>query len=274
MTLEEPRCVLRVVHGDCIGGQSTYSACAELFFNVEINEVKLSDLRGKNLLAPTKQHPAQQLTGGMLLHATSSSMRHDGDGCTRVKVCATCADLKRDKTPAMSLANGMWIGDVPLELKILTLPERVLVARFFPAAYIVKLYPKKKGARYWASEGQHHALRGNVSMYRVNTDQIAHLASSNVMPPSPTILAATVGVTFIRPPNYLQKTMPGFLRVNNFRVRGALVWLKNICWSIPPSRAMLICSRIEKNEEKKKGRCLEKRLSVPTVTIRFPFVAH
>jgi hypothetical protein len=38
-----------------------------------------------------------------------------------------------------------WISDVPLELRVLTLPERVLVARHFPAAYIVKLYPKKRG---------------------------------------------------------------------------------------------------------------------------------
>jgi hypothetical protein len=31
----------------------------------------------------------------------------------------------------MSLVNRMWIGDVPLQLKVLTLPERILVARFF-----------------------------------------------------------------------------------------------------------------------------------------------
>ncbi|KAF8268870.1 hypothetical protein EI94DRAFT_1799915 [Lactarius quietus] len=125
----------------------------------------------------------------------------------------------------MSLANGMWIGDIPLELKVLTLPERVLVAQFFPAAYIVKLYPKKKGARNWAS-GLHSALRGNVSTYRLNTDQIAHLTSSHIMPPSSTILAATIGVTFVGPKNFPQKTMPGFLRVNRTRVRVALEWLK------------------------------------------------
>ena len=71
-------------------------------------------------------------------------------------------------------------GDIPLELKVLTLPERVLVARYFPAAYIVKLYPKKKGARNWTSSGLHSSLRGNVSTYRLNTNQIAHLASSHI----------------------------------------------------------------------------------------------
>jgi hypothetical protein len=126
----------------------------------------------------------------------------------------------------MSLANGLWIGDIPLELKVLTLPKHILVARFFPAAYIVKLYPKKKGAHYWASDGFHHTLRGNVSTYQLNTDQIAHLTSTDVMPPSPMILAATVGVTFVGPKNVPEKTMMGFLQVNQMRVCIALEWLK------------------------------------------------
>jgi hypothetical protein len=97
---------------------------------------------------------------------------------------------------------------------------------FFPAVYIVKLYPKKKGAHSWASEGLHHALQGNMSTYCLNTDQIAHLASSNIMPPSPTLLAATVGITFVGPKNVPQRTMPGFLQVNQMHVCVALEWLK------------------------------------------------
>ena len=63
-------------------------------------------------------------------------------------------------------------------------------------------------------------------MYRLNTEQIAHLASSHIMPPSSTVLAATIGVTFVGPRNLPQKTLPGFLRVNRNRVRAALEWLK------------------------------------------------
>lgn len=120
----------------------------------------------------------------------------------------------------------MWIGDVPLVLRVLTLPERILVARFFPAAYIVKLYPKKKGARAWPTSGLHSGLRGNVSTYRLNTDDIVRMTDSQVMPPSSSILAATIGVTFVGPRNLPQKTMPGFLRVNRQRVHDALSWLK------------------------------------------------
>jgi hypothetical protein len=72
----------------------------------------------------------------------------------------------------------------------------------------------------------HHALRGNVATYPLNTKQIALLASSDVLPPSPTILATTIGVSFIGPKNLPQRNLPPFLRVNRTRVRVALEWLK------------------------------------------------
>ena len=228
---EECRCDCISKFIDATGNKAiamgTCAVCAGSFFLQEIFEVKVSDLRLKNKLTPSNPHPAQELTDGMLLHRSPESLHTDGNGIAFANVCLSCyGDLRRKKTPAMSLANGMWIGEVPLELKILTLPERILVAWFFPAAYIIKLYPKKKGARNWSTMGLHSALRGNVSTYRLNTDQIAHLANSHVMPPSSTILAATIGVTFVGPRNIPQKSLPGFLRVNRNRVRVALDWLK------------------------------------------------
>jgi hypothetical protein len=73
----------------------------------------------------------------------------------------------------------MWIREVPLELNILTLLERVLIARFFPAAYIIKLYPKKRGARFWANDNFHCGLWGNVSTYRLNTDDITSMVGND-----------------------------------------------------------------------------------------------
>ncbi|KAH9037779.1 hypothetical protein EDB85DRAFT_556454 [Lactarius pseudohatsudake] len=121
-------------------------------------------------------------------------LHRDKTGVLFANVCQSCAsDLRRDKKPVLSLANEMWVGDVPLELQVLTLPERILIGRFFPAVYIIKLYPKKKGARSWATNGLQSGLRG---------------------------------VTFVGPKNLPQKTLPGFLRVNRTRVRDALFWLK------------------------------------------------
>jgi hypothetical protein len=65
----------------------------------------------------------------------------------------------------------MWIGDVPCELSLLSLPERVLVACFFPAAYIVKLYLKRKGARQWSSQGMQSGLQGNVSTFHISSQK-------------------------------------------------------------------------------------------------------
>ena len=60
-------------------------------------------------------------------------------------VCVECLRaLKSDRVPSLALANGMWIGAIPHKLAYLTLPERLLIAKYFPAAYIIKLYPKKK----------------------------------------------------------------------------------------------------------------------------------
>lgn len=126
----------------------------------------------------------------------------------------------------MSLANGLWVGDIPIILHILTLPEHVLVARFFPAAYIIKLYPAKKGACAWPSSGLHSGVHGNVSTYCLNTADIAKMTDSQIMPPSPTILAATISVTFVGPRNIPDKTMPGFLWVNHCCIHEALLWLK------------------------------------------------
>lgn len=74
--------------------------------------------------------------------------------------------------------------------------------------------PMKTGARSWLIHGFHSGLRGNVSTYRLNTDDIVSMTDSQIMPPPSTILAATIGVTFVGPRNLPQKTMPSFLYLN------------------------------------------------------------
>ena len=206
---------------------SVCAVCAGSFFLKELQNMKVSELRSKKILLPSRPHPAQNLTDGMLLHRTTTSLYADDKGIENANVCASCMSaIKQKKRPALSLANGMWIGDIPMELSILTFPERILIARHFPAAYIIKLHPRKKGSQNWSNASFHSGLQGNVSTYRLNTDDIAQMTSGNIMPPPPAILAATIGVTFVGPNNLPQKTMPPFLRVNRTRVHDALCWLK------------------------------------------------
>ena len=48
---------------------------------------------------------------------------------SHANVCSSCASsLRSNHIPALSLVKGMWIGDIPFILRLLTLPERILVA--------------------------------------------------------------------------------------------------------------------------------------------------
>ena len=185
----------------------------------------MDDLPNNDILHSKSFHKAHSLTEGMLLEesgiVTSGSSK-------RIQVCSGCeCELKLGRVPKQALANGMWIGKVPMELAMLTLPEKVLVAKCFPAAYIVKLFLKQKGAKTWASAGCNSGMRGNVSTYHLNVEDIANLVDPIVMPPSPAVLAATIGITIISPHNLPEQTMPGFLHVKQSWIKDALRWLKN-----------------------------------------------
>ena len=134
--------------------------------------------------------------------------------------------LNADKTPSFALANGMWIGEIPHELAYLTLPERLLIAKYFLAAYIIKLYPKKKGARHRDKRQMYSGLKGNVSTYKLDQGQIASMVDGSILPQQSKVLAATVGISFVRPKNLPEKGLPDMFKVRRARVRTALEWLK------------------------------------------------
>ncbi|KAJ6447856.1 hypothetical protein C8R47DRAFT_999680 [Mycena vitilis] len=185
-----------------------------------MEETAITAIPNGRHLIPDKPHPAHTLFGGWLLHEDAATQQ-------RTYLCMQCKrKLSHDERPPLALANGMWIGQIPFELRILTLPERLLVSLYFPAAYVVKLYPKVKGARTWTKEMLNSGMKGNVSTYKLNTAQIAGIVSGNTMPPSPVILAATIGVTFVGAGNTPLRILPDFLRVRRKRVFDALLWLK------------------------------------------------
>ena len=129
---------------------SVCTVCAGSFFASEVCEVLVSQLQEKKLLRLFQTHPAYVLTSSMLLHRSLNALHTVPDGVLSSNICDSHTHaLQRNKTPPLSLANGIWIGDVPSELSILTLPKRILVARYFPAAYIHNL--KKKGGNVTAS---------------------------------------------------------------------------------------------------------------------------
>src|SRR6266436_6524973 len=59
-------------------------------------------------------------------------------GCS--KVCPICVEsLEKKKMPASALANGLWVGDIPDELRHLTYQEHLLIARVGHNRCIVKV---------------------------------------------------------------------------------------------------------------------------------------
>jgi len=115
---------------------------------------------------------------------------------------------------------------VPECLEVLTLVEHILIAKYLPTAYIIKLYPKQAGSAHWDKSQLYSGLKGCVSTYALDPNLVSSMLDGNLLPSPPTILASTVAVTFISPSGKQENSLPNVLRVRRNRVREALHWLK------------------------------------------------
>ncbi|KZV60464.1 hypothetical protein PENSPDRAFT_567066, partial [Peniophora sp. CONT] len=78
------------------------------------------------------------------------------------KVCKACLrPLSKGKIPDLALVNGNWIGEVPRELRGLTLLEQMLIARVRHNACVLKVH----------ASGQ-YKLRANAVMFAVPTPKL------------------------------------------------------------------------------------------------------
>ncbi|KAH7905810.1 hypothetical protein BJ138DRAFT_1017200 [Hygrophoropsis aurantiaca] len=69
-------------------------------------------------------------------------------------VCLKCFEtLEKGKLPTLALANGLWIGDVPPELKGLSYVEKLLIARVRHNRCIVRV----------SSSGMHKMIANAIS---------------------------------------------------------------------------------------------------------------
>jgi hypothetical protein len=197
-------------------------SCAREMNRSECNETTLKDIPNRHHLIPHAAHPAHKLVDGLLIYPPAM-----GSSRKTCHLCNECRNqLKKNLCPRLSLSNGMWIGEVPQQLQNLTLPERIMIAKYFPSAYIVKLFPKHKNAFTWDRSQMHNGLKGNVSTYRLDPRQVATMIDGRTYPPPARILSATIGITFIGPKGYREPTMPAMFRVRRWKIKEALTWLK------------------------------------------------
>ena len=195
---------------------ATCAICAVDHLKTNMRGIHVEDMLNKELLQPQTAHDSHQLTDGMLLEQAGVRKCERGQILT---VCTGCEkDIRVGKVLKLALANGMWLGEVPMELQVLMLSEHVLTTKCLPATYMVKLFLKKKGAKTWSILGCNTGRRDNVSSYHLNVEDIANIVDPVVMLPSPVLLATTIGITIMGPHNLPEMTMPGFLHVKQVQI--------------------------------------------------------
>ena len=69
-------------------------------------------------------------------------------------------------------------------------------------------------------------LKGNVSTYRLDCEEIQDIIQGPCMPPPASILSSIIGVMFVGPKNMPSSLMPDMLYIRRNRIRQALEWLK------------------------------------------------
>lgn len=178
-------------------------------------------------LVPTSVHHAYYLHKGMLL--CKQALFLDG-GRWKGALCNDCeADLRNEKfnVPRYALANDLWIGDVPHELKVLSLAERLLVARYIPVVKSIKLYPQTQNGRSWDPDRLNWGMAGNVSSYPLKTDAVDDMLRGKLLPQPPSFLSSVLAITVVGPKNFPEKGFKGLFRVRRQQVHAALLWLKS-----------------------------------------------
>jgi len=178
-------------------------------------------------LTPSVPHPAHdKFLGGMLLEPKGVVVGPSGE--EQVHVCGSCrTELGKERNipPKFSLANNLWIGRIPWELKKLTFPEQLLIAHLYPRVFVFKLYPKSTSYAHEPATLQ-RGMRGTVSTYDLNVNAVTEMLEGKLMPRPLTILSSLISVTYIGvgklPKNWLRSTF----RVRREAVATALAWLK------------------------------------------------
>lgn len=193
-----------------------------------IRRIPLGSIPNSDRLKPHTPHQCHTLYDGKLLD--KAGIDHTPNGDILVTICAECwreLEGKINLPPKFSLANDMWIGEIPLKLQGLSLPEQLLLAQLYPRVYVFKLFPKKIQGKRDVTTLQ-SALRGNVTTFELDNAGIASMIDGNLMPRPPAILASVITVTFCGlgelPKSWLHNTF----RVRRHVVRDALKCLKEI----------------------------------------------
>ncbi|KAJ7931878.1 hypothetical protein B0H13DRAFT_1459951, partial [Mycena leptocephala] len=139
-----------------------------------------------------------------------------------LSLCKPChSALKKNKLPALALANKTFLGPVPNELRNLTIIEEAMIARCRSKCWIIQLKEENQDLEL---QNTQRGIHGHVIIYPQQPSKIA-----DILPPSVEEITEPICVLFVgssRPtPEWLREHAKP-LAVNATRVRNALEWLK------------------------------------------------
>ena len=146
----------------------------------------------------------------------------DDGGNVILTLCKTChSSIQSKKTPPLSLANHMALGDTPDELKDLTVVEEAMIAKCRAKCWVIQLKEENSGLLVPNSQ---RGVKGHIIVYPQRPSAIA-----TVLPPPLQEVSTPICVIFVgsSPPSkeWLQKKAKP-LAVRREKVRDALMWLK------------------------------------------------
>ena len=140
------------------------------------------------------------------------------------RMCHECwLTISKGKISKFSPANGMWLGDVPDQLKGLTIPEQKLISLYRHNSCIIKLH-----SPWHLPNTAQPALKGNCITF---PQDLSNIATS--LPLSPNELSESIKIIFIGSSMPSRHHLRKILSVRRQRVFDALVWLKenNVLYS-------------------------------------------
>jgi hypothetical protein len=182
----------------------------------------LNDADVREVLHPVDEHPAYDMWKGALV--TKGCMKQL-EREQAVWICLECENmLVKKKLPPLALANDLWIGQVPVELSALTIPEQLMIARHYPRCYVFKLYPRE--ATHMGVDQMQRGMKGNVSLYDVNTKEVVKMLEGQKMPNPTSTLASVVVVTVIGSKKLPKDWLKATFQIRRKRVYEALMWLR------------------------------------------------
>jgi hypothetical protein len=190
----------------------------------ELDRMPISSIPNRQRLLASMPKEGQLLFDGMILEPDAIYM----EGQTHfTQLCIDCRkslNSNRSVPPPLSLANGLWIGQIPIELSRLSFPESLLISHFYPRVFICKLWPKDfKGAQ---PNQLQSGLVGNVTSFDLNLQSAVKMLAGDFMPRRPEIFSLVLAITIVSkmPPH--KSWLKNTFKVRREFVRVALLWLK------------------------------------------------